>query len=231
MIHLIHGEALVASRNELSELKKRYAEAEVVVFDGRTLTPTEFIQATQSTSLFALRRVVVVENLFSKRLNKAKDEKEQFIKLIGEISEEIVLILWEEKELAKTVLFKLPKNTDTALFKPHRIIFKFVEAIQPGYTGELIDLFEECVRVDREELIFVMLVRQVRYLIMAKDLGRALPDLSSWQISKIMKQGDFFTTRELYNLYHKLYDIEVRIKTGSSPFSLTQELKLFLISV
>lgn len=231
MLHLFHGESIEASRKELVTLKEKYKNGEVVSLDGRSMTATDLIQATESTSLFGGNRLVVVENLFSKRLKKKTQDFDKFTQMINHLPHETEIVFWEEKEQPKTILGFFPKNTDIALFRPDRMIFTFVESLRPGYTENILDNFHAAIKKDAPEFIFVMVVRQLRYLLMVKELKKEVKELSPWQLSKFMRQGQYFTLQKLLDLYGKLLEIDVRIKSGETPFSLTQEMRLFLLEI
>lgn len=230
MIHLFHGEHVEASRKELAELKANYIKGEVVELDGKTLSVTDLITATETGSMFDQKRLVIVENLFA-RLNKKRGEKDEFLVCLNRFPKDTEIVFWEAKELPKTLINEFPKSTDVALFRPHRSVFSFVESLRPAREKELLDYFDLALSSESPEMIFAMLVRQFRYLIMVKDLGKNVKDLSPWQISRFLKQSQYFTLPHLLEMYKKLLEIDVKIKTGVSPFNLTQELQLFLINI
>lgn len=233
MLHLFHGDNTEQSRNELLALRKKFKDQEIVFYDGKNMTLTDLKQSTESGSLFGSKRLVIVENLFTRKLAKKSSdrENENFKKFIHEIPSDVDIVFWEEKELSKTSLNILPKNTDIALFQIERILFKFLESIRPDVTQELIDKFNHCLEKESPEMIFAMLVRQIRYLIMVKDLGKNISELSPWQLGKFLKQVNFFSMRQLLKLYNRLLQIDIKIKTGNSAFNLTDEIRLFLINI
>lgn len=51
----------ISGREELIKLKTSYEE--VISFDGKTVAETDFIQATQSQSMFASKKLVVLDGL------------------------------------------------------------------------------------------------------------------------------------------------------------------------
>lgn len=231
MLHLFHGDQIEASRQELHILRQQFKKAEVVELDGKTMTDTDFVQATEATSLFGGDRLVIIENLFTKQIAKKKELLEKYALLIKALPKETDVVFWEEKELGKTILSIFPKSTDFALFKPDRLIFTLMDAIRPNNTLQLVDLMNSAVLKDAPELIFTMLVRQFRYLLMVKELGKQIPELSPWQASKFARQAQFFDLKHLVTQYRKLLEIDVKIKTGETPFSLTEEMRLFLIQI
>lgn len=231
MIHLFHGDNSDASRKELALLREKHAGKEIVVLEGKKVTVTELKQATESTSLFGTERVVIVENLLKHRLTpKSKDDNE-VVAFIKNLPKEVEIVFWEDKEIGKTILSHFPKNIDLAVFRHPREIFTFVESIRPGNTVAMLELFNQSTLHDEVELLFAMLVRQFHYIIMVKDMGKNVAELTPWQTAKFAKQAENFTLKDLIIHYGQLLDIDVKIKTGATPFNLTQEVKLFLISI
>lgn len=230
MIHLYHGEHTVASRIELAALKEKYKQLEVVVFEGKTVTTADLIQATQSTSLFGADRLVIVENLFSRRLAKKPLELKEFAGFLATLNLKTNIVFWEEKELGKRVLDLFPPKSDRALFRPDRALFTFVEALRSGQTKQLLGLFRQSLEKDVPEVLFALLVRQFRLLIMAKD-NVVLSDLAPWQVRKFTIQATYFTMPDLLRIYKHLLEIDVKIKSGNTPFSLTDELKILVAKI
>lgn len=233
MLHLFHGEQTEASRKELRLLREKFAGKETVVLNGKTLETSELIQATESQSLFGTERLVIVENLLSRRLSGKTKTKEaqEFEEIIAKLPPDSEVVFWEEKEIGKTVLSFFPKRTDVALFRPDRNLFKLVEAIRPQAGTALLDLFDTTLNVDAPELVFTLIIRQFHYLIMIKEAGKQIADLAPWQIGKLARQAEWFTEVQLRKHYRELLEIDIKIKTSATPYNLTQELKLFLMGM
>ena len=231
MIHLFHGDDIYASRSELGEIKKSRQNHEIVQLDGKRATMTDLIQATESTSLFNDSRLVIVENIFCRQFNRKSKELGAFIAWIKALPETVEIIFWEEKELSKGVINEMPKKSDIALYRPDRKLFQLVDTIKPNNTAKLLQLLNNCLNTDPIELIFALILRQMRLLIMAKDLHKNLPAVSPWQASKIQIQSALYSKDYLLQLYRQLLRIDTSIKSGTSPFDLTQCVKLFLIEL
>lgn len=227
MIYFFHGENIDASRKELQKYREKYADAEVVKFDGRTITETDFTQATESSSLFGEVRMVIIENLFSKRATLKSKEIDLWLSRIKKLPDTALVFFWEEKSIGKTVLTHLPKNSDIALFNPEKSIFAFVETLKPGNYTQMLKSFDSVMHEAAAEFVFVMLVRQIRLLIMTKELGKNI-GLPVWMAAKLTKQGESFTLPLLLSLYADLLTIDTRIKSGTSPFVLKDALELWL---
>jgi len=102
MITLLHGENTEASRAELLRLKSTYTDAEIREIDGRGLDEAMLIQALESKSLFSQSTVVIIENLFGKLGRKIK-LIEALASILKKSGNSTTIILWENKEVGKTV--------------------------------------------------------------------------------------------------------------------------------
>ena len=221
MLILLHGDNTIASRKELEFYKARAKGKEIIVLDGTKVDKTSLIQALESKSLLGEERLIIIESLLGGK------RKPIFLDTLEENKNQEI-ILWERKEITKLTLEKLPKNIIIKLFKFEKILFKFLESIRPKNTKNLLFLYQETLKKEEPELIFYMLIRQIRNLILAKD---GISQLSTWQTLRLTNQARYFTMEQLLDLYQKLLTIDIGQKTGSSPFSFKKTTELFLIDV
>lgn len=225
MITVLHGDNLVDSKNRLGELKKDAVE--IISFPGDKLTVGDVKQALESESLFGTDRLIVIENLLSSKTSKIKEEILNYLSS-NAFSPEI--ILWEGKELSPSVLKKFPQAR-ISNFKPLTNIFRLVDSLKPEKGVELIRLFHDLIKTEAPEVIFVMLARQFRNLILAKERGDSYFSLfAPWQRGKLESQSKYFTLKNLLSYQRKLLDIDAKIKLGQTPFSLIQRLDIFLVN-
>ncbi len=226
MITLLHGDNIEASRNELNVLKSQAKGKEIRELDGKHLDETTLTQALESSSLFGGDTLVIIENLFTglgKKITLAK----QFASQIARAPVDV--ILWEEKEVGKTALDTIGK-ANVRLFKTPVVIFKFLDAMRPDNAKVLVSFFHQTETLDAPELIFTMMVRRIRQLIMLTD--NVVPDgLQSWQAKSLTNQARLFTIDKLLIMEKLLLDMEYSIKTGSSPFALRQLIEQFIIDL
>ena len=226
MFHLFHGENVDASRKELQAWREKYVEREVIILSGKSNSFTDLVQAAESGSLFQKDKLVLAENFFASK----KIEAKALLTWLKRLPTTTEIIFWEEKELSKTLLNLFPKTTDIALFRFEKSVFSFLESLRPGITSDLVANFDYCLQTAPSELVFSLLVRQLRYLIMVKDATASI-DLSPWQLGKFRRQAEIFTLTQLLTLYRKLLQIDVKIKTGQTPFTLAEEIRLFLVKI
>lgn len=228
MLTIIHGNDVEAARAQLVALKKEATGREIREISGKKLDPAAFVQATESSSMFGTDVLVVGENI----LSQANKREKGFTKLVSAITEAAKaadVLLYEEKALDSSLLAKLGKSK-VYEFKIPVLIFRFLDGLQPGHTKDELVLLNGLLATEQAEIVFAMLVRRVRQLVQLAD--RITPEgLADWQAARLTAQARFFTMDGLVAMHTKLVDIDVSIKTGTSPFTLTQLLEQFVLSI
>lgn len=206
MITVLHGENIVASRKELDRIKSEFS-GEIISLEGKNISETDFIQATQSASLLAEKRLVVVENGPELTLKNVKGD----------------VIFWYDKELGKKSLENFTQSR-IQLFKIETIIFKFCDALLPGNGKKSVELFRDCLKTMEPEYIFIMIVRQFRLML---NPTMATP----WQQSKMLSASKAFGQEKLKKVYNQLLQMDYQAKTGQYPAGLVSALELFLLKL
>lgn len=230
MIYLFHGDNQVASRKKLTDLvaQAKREKKEVIGLNGLKVNLTQVLSALESSSLFGQEKLVVIENLFSRLKSK---EKGEIINYLKNQPIKVDLIFWEGKIIPGTTTRWLPKNWQIQEFKTPVVIFKFLESLRPGNTNQMLNNLHQSIEKNNPEMVFYMLVRQIRLLILAKDSGRRGLFGAPWQINKLLNQANYFTLEQLINLYQKLLAIDIDIKTGRSFMPLDWHLDLLIASL
>jgi len=102
MIIFLHGTDTYRSRQQLKFYKEGFVKKydpsglNCTVLDGEKLTFSDFRKACGATGFLSKKRMIIVENLFSK--NKDKKIQHEIIEYIDhEFSKDNVLIFWEEE--------------------------------------------------------------------------------------------------------------------------------------
>lgn len=227
MVLVFHGEDLVKSREELNR-RIGFAKtkgAEVVRLEGKTANLEDFKQALEALSLWADQRLVVVEGLFAQPQSK---RKKAILTYLRQLPSSTNLILWEGKKVHGGSLGGFQAKE----FKLPAIIFRLLDSLTPNNQRQMLTLLEENKKTSPPEIIFYMLCRQVRLLILAKDLGKGgLAPMPFWMQSKFLRQANHFSLEQLLKLHQKLLWIDYEQKTGRSLFSLEKELDLLVASL
>lgn len=227
MITIIHGDDIAASRNFLNTIREKYPDA--LTLDGETITLTDLRQEMDGGGLFGDTTQILIENLISKR--KITTEFEPLASIINS-SQTTEVYLWEGKEIdAKTVgIFSNPVQK---VFKIPQTLFLFLDSLRPGNGKQLIELFHKTTAVADVEMVFFMLLRQVRSLLAVSSDAQIdeTKRMAPWQKGKVEKQARLFTEEQLITTYSKLYEIEVGMKTGSLTNSLQNSIDIVLLSI
>lgn len=229
MITLIHGDDNASSRKKLQEEKERNPEVEIVQLDGTAVKLPDLALICQSSSFFSSQKTVIIENLLTGKVDKQKEAIFQYL-----VSRDCTaaVILWESKEIGKTIIKKYFACAKEILCQPSKLLFKFLESIGIERKGQLIVSFHNCIEQEEVELIFVMMLRQWRLLIMVKDFaGKEIAEIPAWQRHKLDRQASFFSLSTLISLYRQLIAIDYKIKTGQTPLALVALLDIFFLSL
>lgn len=230
MITILHGDNIVASRNRLHELRQENKGKEIVSF-ATVPDKTSLVQALESQSLFGGERVVTAENILAGLGRKTKDDLLAYL-TSGKFDTDC--ILWEPKIISKTTLASFPKSTHVELFKLTTALFKFLESIAPNNAGEMLQYFHESLPREGAELIFSMLIRQVRLLLAIATDAQGLDELNRlvpWQESKLRQQAAKFTIADLLELHQRLYSIDYEQKLGKNVLVLEDTLDILLTEI
>ena len=230
MLTVVCGEDTVTSRKYYQDLKEEYKNKN---YEIRAITTSEIEELHKwlfdAPSLFANKPVFFIDGLLSylKKYNP-KSTIEQIMKIIQVSNNEI--FTWESKlnsyDLkSKAGLKELIKLAKIKEFKPSENIFKLLDSFFPTNKSAFIrNLGAVSANID-ENFIFIMLVRLVRNLILAKE--QIIPSvMQKWQFVKIRSQAGFWQKEKLISLYEALLRIETRSKTNKSAFSITHSLDI-----
>jgi hypothetical protein len=235
MLTIIHGNDTALSRKYFLDEKQKQKDAILLDFDKVNLT--DLTQLLEGGGLFGETKYLFIEQLLTKR--KKSIELENIFKYLGEQATEHTIILWEGKELERSTL-NLWKKAVVRDFKLPQTLFQLLDSIQPGNSKLLIKLFHQTIENTELEMIFFMLIRQIRILLAfhtspsnqtTSDQIDELKRMQPWQKSKLESQAKRFDITHLLDLYDKLFQIEVGQKTGTLTTSLLSAIDFLLLEV
>lgn len=230
MITIIHGADIATSRKYFLDLKEK--EKDTLSINGQTLNITDLVQYFDGGELFSTPKSFFIEQLLSKK--KKSNELDQLINQINKHAQENNIYIWEEKDITPASLNSF-KNSQVKQFKLPQTLFTFVENIKPGNGREMIKLFHETIKTSDTEMIFFMIVRQIRMLLCVIEPGSDAIDevkrMAPWLRGKLERQADLFEIDELKRLYAKLFELEKGLKTGNLPMPLTQAIDFLLLGI
>src|SRR5438045_1613876 len=95
MLTIIHGDNIVQSRKQYSDLK--HASKNPIIFEGSSVTVTDLAQALEGQGLFEESRDIYIEEFFSKR--KPGKETDALLSYLREHEKNHTITVWESKPL------------------------------------------------------------------------------------------------------------------------------------
>ena len=229
MLIIIHGDDVASSRRKLRELVDENKDDEKIFLDGRKLTLEELVLACESSSMLFNKKLIVIENFLGSPKNK---NKENIISYLNCECENSDIILWDDKKIDKrTFAVSLKKYAEYPLMLPANL-FKFLDSIGVDQRNLIVGMFHSLLATLEAEMIFSMLVRQWRNMIIAIDANKLNPaGLASWQLGKLRAQARVFGNNKLISSYRTLLTIDYKIKSGLTPFSMRQLLDIFFLNL
>ena len=102
-------------------------------------------------------------------------------------------------------------------------VFKMVDALAMGNASKALDHLHGLLEKDEPGRLFAMIVRQFRYLVQIKEfMGMGYQDkeaankvsLHPYAVKQMYIQAKRFSQKQLEDIFHKLLDIDIGIKTG-----------------
>ena len=227
MITLIHGDEIDKSREKLNEILENKTRISRVNFEKVTFE--ELINAFESQDLFEEKKTIVIENiknnaLFDKVLDKLLSFRKNSI---------VDVVLWADEALDAKFTAKL-KDVQVYAFLLPKFLFPLLDTLLPNQGKKSVELLAKAREGMADELIFFMIVKRIRTLLLLKA-GNA-PDfdetsrMQSWQLSKMSTQLNAWDEKKLISFYQKLFDLETGMKTSTLPLSLGQHLDILLLS-
>jgi DNA polymerase III delta subunit len=227
MITLIHGDDRAKSRDELQKIKRQHAGKEIRVLQGKGIEDHELLQALSSHSLFGGDVVVIIEHLLATPGKKVKRAQE-LCSIIKTANADVVL--WEEKEIGKSILTGLGSNVDIRLFKLPTVLFAFLDAIRPGHAKQLLSLYQSLIKKEAPDVIHAMLQKRLRQLLLLKA-GHKEENLSSWQLARLTNQAKPFTLERLISVYKQLKIMQYQRNSGQAVFELKESTEILLCTI
>lgn len=225
---ILHGENEVASRQQLAEkiLTAKLAGSQISRYTASNLSLGTLESALSAQPLFAQDELLIIEELHS--LPRSA-KKTALLQLLTAYQQDERVVLWEKKTLTNAQL-KLFSKAQAQVFKTSSAVFAWLDSL--GSSNQLarqLELLHKALATDGAELCFLMLARQVRLLIQVKS-GTSVSGPPFVQ-QKLKRQTHQFDMQRLVQTHHQLLSVDLSQKTGSSPFTLEQELDLLLINL
>lgn len=238
---IIHGENNVKSREALFQAMAaaRATGAQLTRLDSKALEVSQLELAVSATSLFAEPKVVVIEDLLVGPKSKRRDSIVEWLatwagRAAAESDASTQLIWWEKRAIPAGTLKKFaPPLAQVQEFKLTKSLFVWLDSFTGNATStqrqRTLRLMEEAVAQDGDMMCYLMLIRQVRMLLPAKD--GSLTGGPPFIVAKIKKQAGSFTLAQLLRLHQRLLEMDLEMKSTKSPLSLAEQLAVLQTSV
>ncbi|MGH7204057.1 MAG: hypothetical protein ACREHC_06455 [Candidatus Levyibacteriota bacterium] len=248
MLTIIHGADTALSRKYFLDEKGKYANS--LLLDADKVNLTDLTQIFEGGGLFGETKFVFIEQFLTKR-KKSADFKD-IITYLEKSADDNTILLWENKELEISIL-KAFKHPIIKAFKLPQTLFQLLDEIKPGNGKQLITLFHQTIESTEIEMVFFMIVRQIRLMLAlsttvilnevknppTRSFATTQDDnpidevkrMQPWQKTKLQKLASLFSTEQLLDLYNKIYQIEHGQKTGGLNASLVSTIDFLLLEV
>lgn len=223
MLTIICGEDIVASRDYYNSLKSEHREKGMEITTVAAKDIEENItKSDQTYNLFGAKLVYFTQNLnaYLSRL-VARGVPENFESLFK--SKDIEIIDWEEGKPSRDI--KIAKLGKVQELKLPKSIFNLLDLLVPSKRKEFVTLLKNITETQDEMFIFTMISRHVRTLILAKERLFS-PKTLPWQRGKLSTQARVWSKENLLGFYEGLHRIDIALKTGGTPFTITKSLDI-----
>ena len=226
-MYYLQGDNTFASRTKLNLLLRKLSpdsnQKKIIRIQSRGFDSVALASWARSSSLFAEKRIYLVEELASFNPNQRK----KLLEILGKIKEDIVI--WERRQTKPSLgLKKLFPNLQVFNFPQPKVTFKFLESVYPGNQKLFFSLFEKLLSQQPIQLIFFFLKKHCHNLILASAKKNKFPQ---WQEKKFLDQLRKFPLEKLVPFYKALVNLEYQDRTGRLSVNLEIPLVNLLASL
>jgi hypothetical protein len=222
MLTIICGENTIEAYNFFLEKKKEFIDKKYEVLEIDSSAIEELIRwQSENLSLFATKKVFFTRNL-NKKINKTNKKT---LMLIDRVVNDKKINIFDFEEGVEKRNLKVQKNVLIKEFKLPISVFNFLDNLYPGNLATVIKNLNLLSKTTASELIFFMLTKRIRQLLMIK-LNHKLDGLQLWQLKKLNYQAKLWSKQTLIKFYQSLFQLEIKVKTSSNPFDLKKSLEL-----
>ena len=222
MITIICGEDFVSSRNYYNQQRINITPNQSALSFNKLIDFFEHWENNAAANLFQQKSIYFLENI-NKQINLKINHKQ--VKKLEEIhlNKEISVFIWEENVPSREI--KLKKCALIKEFKPNQTIFKLINACYPGNKLGFLSTLNSLKTSLDEYFIFIMLIRHLRKLILAKEkiYGERL---APWQKSQLDSQASKWSKNSLIKYYDSFFRIDLTTKTGTNPLGIIKSINI-----
>ncbi len=216
-IYLIHGDNSIASYERLKLYldKARANKWEIVEIDDAN---ADIKNILRSNTLFGSKRLVTIRKY---TLIDAKT-----IQYLKDIDAQTEILIYHDNTIPDTFIKKLNNVKKNEVFKLSKYLWKFIDNFYPDNIKNCLFFFHESLKTDPVELVFSILVGQLKDMFLVLYSDKPLP-YPLWRSQNIKRQADKFGKVKIKSVIDDLAKIDIKTKTSS--VNLKDELDLFII--
>lgn len=216
-IYLIHGDNSIASYERLKLYldKARANKWEIVEIDDAN---ADIKNILRSNTLFGSKRLVTIRKY---TLIDAKT-----IQYLKDIDAQTEILIYHDNTIPDTFIKKLNNVKKNEAFKLSKYLWKFIDNFYPDNIKNCLFFFHESLKTDPVELVFSILVGQIKDMFLVLYSDKPLP-YPLWRSQNIKRQADKFGKVKIKSVIDDLAKIDIKTKTSS--VNLKDELDLFII--
>ncbi len=227
MIHILHGDDIDASYQELTKLQKQHKD-----FEKTYLSPSDeesIYQILLSKGLFESKKFIICENLLGgKKVQKVKPE------IFKDLAPDKVVVIWEKQEISPALLNKYSNFAQIKKFKLPTEIFNFLDSISQDVkkTIYLLKKLEHekvtSISWQLENRLLLLILSKLNFTQneISRITGRAL---MSWQLEKLRQQAQSLSIETLKKMFTATLRIETLIKSGKTQVTESTLLSMMLL--
>ncbi len=206
---LLHGDHTLDSYNRLKKFtdvvkKRNWQVVRISPKDSLSLP-----EKLSGTSLFQEKQFYIIQDLKKFGIKDFSWLKKNIKNLSGN------LVIYYQGTIPKTLLKNLPQPDKIEEFKLPRLIFKFLESFYPKNGKNCLKLLHQVVKTEPVEFVFSLLASYLRDVYLAKIDKKSLA-YPSWRVSKLSRQAERFSKKELENIISFLAEEDFKIKTSQA---------------
>lgn len=219
---LFLGDDIGLSRRKFLEQKNDYQADGYLIIDLTVDNLGELDRwLLTAQSLFEEKKAFFGENLLSKKESRA---------IMKQIIDKTTIdfLIWEETldERSAKLYFK---NATISVSKLPANIFKWLDSIYPKNAKNCLLLLNDISQVIDENIIFYMLQRRMRELLLIKNNYLPKKSLADWQLNKLKFQAKLWEPNNLIKCYDALFRIDSYAKTATNYYSIKEALDILFI--
>ncbi len=217
MITIIHGANIAESRKALTKKKEAFPPEAVTTITGHNLE--KVAQAGGAAAMFNSKRLIVLEREEKWTKSFSQDLMDQ----LKYIDPKNHIIIWHNKKIpASDKLLKLTKKKgDVLYFKDQQTgkeIFTFLDTLgNRNKTSAYLQLRKMLENGEHPIYLLNRIIGLFRKMMAVKWGAKKLIPSHPYARKKISSQSENFTEQELLDIYQKLEDADITMKTGGDP--------------